>query len=104
MGPHEFIRKAVWKIAEKFHPQKVILFGSHASAKANRESDIDLLIIVRHRRNSTQRYLAISRELEPRLFPIDLLVRSAKEIRERLKRGDSFIKEILQNGKVLYES
>ena len=101
---NKFIKEAARRIGEKFHPQKVILFGSYASGNPNRESDIDLLIIFRDKKKLPQRYSDISRTLEPRPFPVDLLVRSTKEIQDRLKLGDSFIKEVVQNGKVLYES
>ena len=33
------------KIAQGFHPQRVILFGSHARGTAEEYSDVDLLVI-----------------------------------------------------------
>jgi hypothetical protein len=36
------------------------------------------------------------------LAPIDLLVRSPKDVRERIKMGDDFIREIVERGKVIY--
>jgi len=41
--------------------------------------------------------------LLPRPFPVDILVKTPKEIEEDLKSGDFFIREILTSGKVLYE-
>jgi hypothetical protein len=35
---------------------------------------------------------------------MDLLVRSPQKIRQRLAWGDCFIQEVLEKGKVLYES
>jgi hypothetical protein len=37
-------------------------------------------------------------------FPLDLLVRTPGEVRTRLAMGDTFIRDILQQGKVLYEA
>ena len=37
-------------------------------------------------------------------FPVDLIVRTPQKVRERLAMGDDFIREILEEGKVLYEA
>ncbi len=37
------------------------------------------------------------------LIPIDLLVRTPEQVRERLALGDQSIREIVERGKVLYE-
>lgn len=34
---------------------------------------------------------------------MDIIVRTPQEIANRLKNGDFFIKDILENGKILYE-
>ncbi len=47
--------------------------------------------------------LKASDALEPRPFPVDILVRSADKIRERVKMGDYFLQEISQRGQVVYE-
>ncbi len=99
----QFIRQAARRIGEKFHPQKVILFGSYASGSQTSDSDIDLLIIFSKKGNRAQRYTEVSQELEPMPLPFDLLIRSTQDIQDRLKIGDSFIEEIVHKGKVLYE-
>jgi hypothetical protein len=35
---------------------------------------------------------------------MDLIVRTPKNLKERVELGDSFLKEIVTQGKVLYES
>jgi hypothetical protein len=35
---------------------------------------------------------------------MDLLVRTPEKVRERIAMGDSFMREILDQGKVLYEA
>jgi len=37
-------------------------------------------------------------------FPCDLLVRSPEKLEERLSLGDPFIRNVVMNGQVLYES
>jgi uncharacterized protein len=41
------IREAARRIAEKFHPERIILFGSQAKGTADDKSDVDLLVICR---------------------------------------------------------
>ena len=37
-------------------------------------------------------------------FGMDLIVRTPKRVAQRLKMGDSFMKDVLKEGRVLYES
>ena len=38
------------------------------------------------------------------LIPIDLLARTPEQIQQRLGMGDSFIRDIMERGKVMYEA
>ncbi len=42
----EGIQKVVRQIVKRFHPQRVILFGSHAYGEPTEESDVDLLVVM----------------------------------------------------------
>ena len=37
-------------------------------------------------------------------FPLDLLVRTPEKVRERIAMGDTFMEEIVTQGRVLYEA
>jgi uncharacterized protein len=37
-------------------------------------------------------------------FSLDLIARTSKQIQQRLDMGDFFIKDILQKGRILYET
>lgn len=37
-------------------------------------------------------------------FPVDVLVRDPSLIKERLREGDTFLEEITEKGRVMYES
>jgi predicted nucleotidyltransferase len=91
------------RIGEEFGAEKVILFGSYARGTAERDSDIDLLIVASFEGKSVDKSVQIRLKLRP-AFPVDLLIRTPEKIRERLEMGDQFIKDILQGGKVLYEA
>ena len=99
----ETLPEAVRRIAWNLRPAKIILFGSYAYGKPTRDSDVDLLVVMETCEPSKERSWKVSQLLIPRPFPVDILVRTPKEIRHALDKGDFFIEEIVTQGKVLYE-
>jgi len=97
------LERIVKQIVEKFHPQKIILFGSRAYGKADKDSDFDLMIIMETKERVVQTAAKISASID-HPFPLDILVHTPEQIEKRLKLGDSFIKEIVSKGIVLYEA
>jgi predicted nucleotidyltransferase len=97
------IRQLSERIAKEFKPEKIILFGSYAYGLPREGSDIDLLVIMPCAGRNTEQAIKILNTLEV-VLPVDLLVRTPAEIEQRLVLGDSFIREIVERGKVLYEA
>ncbi|MEK7398722.1 MAG: nucleotidyltransferase domain-containing protein [Candidatus Poribacteria bacterium] len=95
------IREMARFIKERFSPYKIMLFGSYAYGKPSSDSDIDLLIIMntsfRFHKQAAIIRLALD-EIFGVSFPMDIIVRDQDEVEERLKQGDFFIKEILEEG------
>ena len=96
------IQELANRIAGEFRPDKIILFGSYATGKPSRDSDVDLLVIVPHSGKSW-RFAAEIRICVHPGFPLDLLVRTEDELNRRVAEGDPFLDEIINEGKVLYE-
>ena len=101
--PMRAIRAVVDQIVTKFQPEKIILFGSHAYGQPRPESDVDLLVVMDTPLRSRQQRLEISRALSPRPFPLDVIIRTPRQLEERIAMGDLFLFEITTQGKVLYE-
>ncbi len=99
----ETLPAAIQHIVQVLHPEKIILFGSYAYGKPTPDSDVDLLIIMETDLPTSQRYIAVSRLLDPRPFPVDILVKKPDEVDSALKKGDFFLNEILTRGILLYE-
>ena len=95
--------EVIERLATQLQPERVILFGSYAYGTPTPDSDVDLLVVLDTNASATERYLAVSRLLYPRPFPVDILVRTPDEIEQALRTNDFFIKEILSQGRVLYE-
>lgn len=90
------------QIAERFAPEKIILFGSHAYGSPTPDSDVDMLIVMDDVGNPREKAIEI-RSAFRRQFPLDLIVRSSSELQRRIAMDDYFLKEITERGKVLYE-
>jgi predicted nucleotidyltransferase len=99
--PMRVIRKFALQVAERFDPEKIILFGSHAYGTPHADSDVDILVVMPCRNQHDQAFKI--RMATPAPFPMDLLVRKPSEIKWRLEEGELFHSEILGKGKVLYE-
>ncbi len=90
-------------IAEKYNPERILLFGSYANDCPNADSDVDILVVFPGNGDVADRSLEIRTALNPD-FPLDLLTRSAGEMSRRIEQGDYFLREISETGKTLYEA
>jgi predicted nucleotidyltransferase len=96
------IDSIVRQIVSKYHPIRIILFGSAARGDFERANDLDFLII-----KDDVPYLGIDRmreldEIIDRNIAADMLVYRSTEFNERVALGDPFIKTNLKEGRVLY--
>jgi len=100
--PMRVIRRFARDVAERFQPDKIILFGSYAYGTPHADSDVDILVIM-PARNQLDMAVKISVAIDPP-FPLDIIVRTPKNMKWRLEVGDWFLREIVLRGKTLYES
>src|SRR5580658_94551 len=99
--PMRVIRRYARAIAAEFHPDKIILFGSYAYGTPHEDSDVDLLVVMPAYNQHNQAVRILWRLAAP--FPLDLIVRTPKEMKWRLEEGESFLTTIVSKGKILYE-
>jgi uncharacterized protein len=97
------IQEISQKIAVKFSPDRIILFGSHAYGTPREDSDVDLLVIMPFDGQPFRKAAEILDEISPKCS-VDLIVRTAEQLSERLVLGDFFLQEVVTKGRVLYES
>jgi predicted nucleotidyltransferase len=95
--PMAAIRRFARQIAERFHPDKIVLFGSYAYGKPHQESDVDLLVVM-PAASETNQAIRITLAFE-RPFPLDLIVRTPDRIRRALTDGNWFLREVMDKGK-----
>jgi len=97
------IRAFSRRVARDFRPERVILFGSYANGEPMQDSDVDLLIVLPHNGRAVDKSVEIRLKARPG-FPCDLLVRTPRQVAERLRMGDPFMQAILEQGRALYEA
>ncbi len=98
-----YIENLCQRIAEEFQPEKIILFGSHAYGQPTPDSDLDLLVVMPFKGEPVNQAIKISRQLNL-VLSLDLLVRTREQVAARLAMGDSFMREIIERGKVMYDA
>ncbi len=96
------LKKIVSVLKLKYKPERIILFGSFARGKAEKDSDIDLMIIKKTSQNPWVRQRIVEK-LVRRNVPVDLLVYTPQEFQNRVDLGDTFAREVLAKGRLVYE-
>ena len=92
------------RIVSVAKPARVLLFGSAVSGKMTKDSDLDVLVVMRgavHRRQTAQK---IVRNLHGLGIAIDIVVATEEDVQTYGQRNGSILKPALRYGRVLYES
>lgn len=99
----ERLREWAKLVADRFEPEKVILFGSYAYGNPTGHSDADVLVVLDAEASPAEQAAAIRSAVRPP-FAMDLLVRDPMLLAERVDQGDFFLREIVAKGITLYEA
>lgn len=90
------------KALKPYHPKKVLLFGSFARGDDHGLSDLDLIIVKDTQKRFLDRIVEVL-ELCDSTIPMEPLVYTSEEIAQLLAEGNSFIRQALTEGRVLYD-
>ena len=99
---HRDIRPMVRRIVERFHPDQVILFGSHARGKADSDSDVDLLVVMPVGASKRDKAVEIRGALRDFRVPKDIVVSEPSEFAWRKDVIGTIEWPALREGKVMY--
>jgi len=104
MTTKDEIKLIIQKIADYCKPEKIILFGSMARGENKEGSDIDLLVIKDSNKKRPFRVKEVFEAIRGinRNHPLDPIVYTPEEYETRLGLGDYFIKEVAEQGKIMY--
>jgi len=102
MSIRKAIREMTRRIVEEFHPERVILFGSHATGRAGPDSDVDLLVVMPVEGSKRQKQLEIRLALHDIRVPKDIIVSTPDEFEWRREIVGTIEEPAAREGNVLY--
>jgi predicted nucleotidyltransferase len=103
MNNPDFLEQITRTIVERFHPRRIILFGSQARGEATSESDLDLFIEMETQTRPPERAVEVSTVFGLRPWSLDVVVYTPEEVQRLRKIHGTLVSMIEAEGKVLYE-
>jgi predicted nucleotidyltransferase len=94
-----------------YGPERILLFGSRARGSDSNESDVDLLVVKDDPRRPADRIREVYARLQPleradewmQLPSFDVIVITARELRDRLDASDPFFETIVSEGRTILD-
>ena len=100
----DVLDEMVRRIVERFHPDRILLFGSHARGDAELDSDVDLLVVMPV--SGSRRKTAVDIGVALRDVPIskDIVVTTPEAFEWRKEVTGTIEYPAAHEGRVLYAS
>ena len=99
----EVLNQVVRRITERFRPEKIIVFGSYARGEADRDSDLDLLVVMDVEGSCRRKANEIDLALADRTVPMDLIVVTPSQYDRQKDLVGTVVRQAAREGKVLYD-
>lgn len=99
---HAYLDRIVKRIVKKFHPEKIILFGSHARGDAGPDSDIDLLVVMEFEGSKLDLMVELQGSIDRIVVPMDILVTTPEDFEWRKDVVGTIEWPACREGQVLY--
>jgi predicted nucleotidyltransferase len=103
MNTPDLLESITRTIVERFHPRRIILFGSSARGEATPESDLDLFVEMETNARPPERAIEVSSVFGLRPWSLDVVVYTPEEVQRLRKINGTLVSVIQAEGKVLYE-
>ncbi|MBF0138442.1 MAG: HEPN domain-containing protein [Magnetococcales bacterium] len=100
----EAIAEIARTIVERFNPDRIVLFGSHAHGTPTSDSDLDLLVVMPTDLPKSMRAAAIRKLFNPAPCALDLHVYTPEDMAYWQGTVNHVMTEALLTGRTLYES
>ena len=103
MVSQEVLNEVARRLVEKFHPEKIILFGSQARGTADSRSDIDLLVISHVKEKRRKLMIEMLRVLTELKYAFDIIILTREEYERDQKIPGTIGRYASRGGKIIYE-
>jgi len=99
----KIIAEITKRIVNKFKPESIYLFGSHVWGNPDKNSDLDFLIIVKESSLTPVKRATLAYQcLRDIPYPLDIVVKTYKEVEKFSNVCSALEYKILNQGKLLY--
>jgi predicted nucleotidyltransferase len=102
--PSPLLQEMVRRIRATAEPDKIILFGSRARGDEQRDSDLDIFIIIESDMPRYKRAVPFYKALAGLGVSKDIVVYTPCEVEEWKTASCSLVATVLREGRVLYEN
>jgi predicted nucleotidyltransferase len=99
----DVVQTMVERIAARFQPLRIVLFGSRARGQATALSDVDLLVVLPEVANKRHAAVEVLRALGDLAVAADVVVTTPEELARRGQVNGDVLRAALREGKVVYE-
>jgi len=99
----ELLKHVTQTIVDKFHPKRIVLFGSAVHGETRKGRDLDLFIEMESELRPPERTVEVSAVFGLRSWPLDLIVYTPDEVQRLKGRPGTLLSIIEKEGRVLYE-
>ena len=96
------IRRIAARIARRFSPERVVLFGSEARGTAGRDSDADFLVVMPFAGNRRESEIAVRLAIHDIRLPKDVIVVTPEEMRRQRHVRGTVVRQAWREGRTLY--
>ncbi len=90
------------RIVRRFHPERIVLFGSQARGEARPDSDVDLLVVIAHAEHRRRAATEIHAALAGIPLAVDVVVATPEDIASLADLPGTVIQPALAEGRVIY--
>jgi predicted nucleotidyltransferase len=91
------------RIVERFHPERIIVFGSYVNGEPTENSDLDILIVMPVEGSRRRKANEIDLTLADRVVPMDLIVVTPEQFDRQKDMMGTIVREAVRDGRVIYE-
>jgi len=99
----QLLDEMVQRIVARFHPDRIILFGSYAKGTPTTDSDLDILIVMPVKGSRRSKANEIDLALSDRTIPIDLIVVTPEQFERQKDVVGTIVRAAAREGRTVYE-
>jgi HEPN domain-containing protein/predicted nucleotidyltransferase len=96
------LQVVVDRLVRAYDPDRIILFGSQATGKADADSDVDLLVVKDTDARPIDRRVEAHALVADLGVPVDLVVYTGAELRALYLLGSPLVEDALESGRLIY--